>query len=548
MTTKLTIKVLGELEVLRAGEAVRLPSSKRTRALLAYLALTGRPHRRERLCELLWELPDDPRGALRWSLSKLRPIVNEDGIDRIMADRERVALDLSSVEIDLARIRGALEAAEDLPLSELRAMAGNLSSELLDGADLPQQDAFQAWLTEERADAARLRILALKRLSNHPDLEPRERYRWTRLWLDADPFDRSAVLSGASILTAMGQADEANALISRFNRHAQEAARSTIEPGYVLANGLDRNGPEHNTEARASNLGERQSGLSARQLLKHQTIGFCRARDGTRIAYATVGEGPPLVKAANWLNHLELDWDSPIWGRTFQSYADGRRFIRYDERGNGLSDWEVEDLTFDAFVQDLETVVDSLALDRFPLIGMSQGCAVSVEYAVRHPERVSALVLLSGYANGWRTNATEDEHRQREAVMTLTYHGWGQNNPAYRHIFSQTFMPMATAEELAWFDEFQRQTTSPGNAVRFLKVFADIDVRERLAAVGVPTLVLHSTRDRRVPLQFGMELAAGIPNARFVPLDSDNHIILEHEAAWRVCNDEITAFLDAHGV
>lgn len=255
-------------------------------------------------------------------------------------------------------------------------------------------------------------------------------------------------------------------------------------------------------------------------LLRHQKIGFCTSVDKARIAYATVGAGPPLVKAANWLNHLELDWQSLIWGKTFQALAARRTFIRYDERGNWLSDWDVDEISFDAFVRDLEAVVDALGLGRFPLLGMSQGCAVSVAYAVRHPKRVSALILIGGYAAGWRIGASVDERERRAAVMTLTRLGWGTNNAAYRHIFSQTFMPEGTTEELAWFHEFQHQTTSAENAVRFLDAFGDIDVRASLGAVQAPTLVLHARGDQRITLEQGRELAIGIPGARFVALDS----------------------------
>lgn len=194
-------------------------------------------------------------------------------------------------------------------------------------------------------------------------------------------------------------------------------------------------------------------------------------RDGTKIAYATIGSGAPSLKAANWHTHLEFDWQSPIWGRSFAEIAKGRKFIRYDERGCGLSDWDVEDLSFDAFVEDLETVADRLGLDRFPLLGISQGAALSIEYAVRHPARVSALILVGGYAAGWRHMVDPEEHARREAVMALTEVGWGTDNPAYRHIFSKTFMPDASAETLAWFDDFQRQTTSPRNAARFQDAF-----------------------------------------------------------------------------
>jgi pimeloyl-ACP methyl ester carboxylesterase len=182
------------------------------------------------------------------------------------------------------------------------------------------------------------------------------------------------------------------------------------------------------------------------------------------------------------------------------------------------------------------------------LLGISQGCAVSIECAVRHPERVTGLVLIGGYAAGWRILASPDEEARREAVMKLTEVGWGTDNPAYRHIFSQTFMHDAMAEEFAWFDEFRRLTASPQNAARFQEVFGHIDVRHRLAHVRVPTLVLHSIHDQRIPLDQGRSIAAAIPGARFVPLESRNNILDDHERAWRVCLEAVRQFLAEEGI
>ena len=208
----------------------------------------------------------------------------------------------------------------------------------------------------------------------------------------------------------------------------------------------------------------------------------------------------------------------------------------------------MKDLSFSAFVDDLEAVVDSLGLDRFPLLGISQGCAVSIEYAVRHPDRVTGLILVSGYAAGWKISATPEEQARRQAVRALTELGWGTDNPAYRHIFSQTFMPEATTQELAWFDDFQRQTTSPANAARFQDAFGDIDVRYLLGEVKVPTIVLHSKYDQRIPLEQGRALASAIPGAQFVPLESRNHILLDKEPAWQVCMSAITRFMREQGI
>jgi class 3 adenylate cyclase/pimeloyl-ACP methyl ester carboxylesterase len=274
----------------------------------------------------------------------------------------------------------------------------------------------------------------------------------------------------------------------------------------------------------------------------HQEIRFCTASDGTRIAYATVGKGPPLVKTANWMNHLEYDWESPIWRHLLHGLARDHRLVRYDARGNGLSDWDVGEIAFEAFVQDLETVVETAGLKRFALFGVSQGCAVSVAYAARHPERVSRLVLYGGFAQGRRKRGAE-EVAQSEAFLTLMRQGWGQDNPAFRQIFTSLFLPEGTPEQVKWFNELQRMTTSPENAVRLRRAVDDIDVTDLLPKVRAPTLVLHCRGDAVQPFSEGRRMAALIPNARFVALEGKNHLILDFEPAWRRFVDEIESFL-----
>ena len=533
MNKKIFIETLGPLSVFRDGVELALPASKKTRALLAFLSITARPHRRERLCDIFWEVPDDPRGALRWSLSKLRGVLKADNVVPIIADRERAQINLDEIEIDFTNVRKTLfDKQTVLPLSELRGMAATLEETLLDGLDLPNQPAFQSWLVAEREDARLLRLNVMRRLALHPEIDHQEAASWARRWLEIDPFSESAAEARVMTLRKVGDLDEAERVINTFTKSLSDVGtpiRTKFESHFQDANEKGREEPH-------------------RTLLRSQNIRFCKTENEVRIAYATVGSGPPIVKAANWLNHLELDWDSPIWGDLFHALAKNRTFIRYDERGNGLSDWDVQEINQEVFVKDLETVVDELGLKKFPLLGISQGCAVSIEYAVRHPERVSALILISGYASGWRIGASAEEQARREAVMTLTQHGWGGKNPAYRHIFTQTFMPDAKPEELDWFDEFQRQTTSPENAVRFQQAFADIDVRDLLAKVNVPTIVFHSRHDQRISLEQGREVASGIPNARFVPLESNNHILLGHEPAWNVVMSETERFLAEHNL
>lgn len=513
MPFELEIALLGEVRVVRDGAEMALPASRKARALLAFLVATGRPHRRERLCELFWDLPDDPKAALRWGLSKLRAVADSPERQRIVADRERVQFDLAGARVDLADMYARLRAQPLLPIAELKEILGLLDLEFLDGLDGAGSEIFDAWLTAEREDVRGARISVLRRLVTHPEMPSDAARKWLRLWREADP-------DGA-------EAHERSPVQDRPAEHAPLRGRTGSakdDPG------IDRDGV---AKARA---------------LRDQRIGFCEVRDGTKIAYATVGSGPPLLKAANWLNHLEFDWASPIWGRSFAEIARHRTFIRYDERGCGLSDWDVEDLSFEAFVEDLEAVADKLGLERFPLLGISQGCAVSIEYAVRHPERVSGLILVSGYSAGWRISTGPEEQARREAVLKLTELGWGTDNPAYRHIFSQTFMPEATASDLAWFDDFQRQTTSPSNAARFQDAFGHIDVRHRLAEVKAPTIVLHAKHDQRIPIDEGRALAAGIPDARFVPLESRNHILVDREPAWRTCIATVGRFLAENGI
>lgn len=274
-----------------------------------------------------------------------------------------------------------------------------------------------------------------------------------------------------------------------------------------------------------------------------QEIRFCASADGTLIAYAKVGSGPPLVKAPNWLNHLEFDWQSPVWRHLLRELARDHTLFRFDQRGNGLSDWDMEDISFDAFVQDLAAMVDAAGLGRFPLVGISQGCSISVAYTVQHPERVSHLIFYGGYARGRSKRGSEAEAKLAEVEQTMILQGWGQNNPAFRQYFTTLFMPDATKDQMDRFNELQRVTTSPENALRIRKANDNVDVSDLLPQIKVPTLVLHCRDDGMVPFEEGRRLAALIPDARFVALEGQNHLILENEPAWPRFIEEIRAFL-----
>ena len=275
-----------------------------------------------------------------------------------------------------------------------------------------------------------------------------------------------------------------------------------------------------------------------------QQIRFCKSSDGVSLAYATVGDGPPLVKAANWLNHLEHDWNSAVWRHWITELSRDHTLIRYDERGCGLSDWKVEEFSLDAWVRDLEAVVDSANVDRFPLLGISQGGPIAVAYAARHPERVSQMILYGSYAAGLKKrHLSEKSLDEAEVLLQLIKVGWGKEHAAFRQVFTSLFIPEATAEQANWFNELQRVSSTPENAVRMLNAFHELDVRELASELRVPTLVLHATGDLRIPFVEGRQLAALIPGARFVPLESKNHILLRTEPAWHRFLSEVRAFL-----
>lgn len=277
-----------------------------------------------------------------------------------------------------------------------------------------------------------------------------------------------------------------------------------------------------------------------------QQIRFCRSSDGVRLAFAVTGRGPVLVKAATWLNHLEHDWRSPVWGSLLTTLAGCFTLVRYDERGCGLSDRDVADLGFERWVADLEAVVDAVGAARFGVLGISQGAAIGVAYAARHPERVSHLAIHGGYARGRLVRATSLRDREEaETMIKLAELGWGRSDPAFRQFFTSQFIPTATQAQHEAFNEQQRLSTSPVNAARLMREFAIIDVRSMLAGVRCPTLITHSRGDARVPFDEGRLLAGGIDGAELLPIDSANHLLLDGEPGAPVWHEALLRFFGA---
>jgi pimeloyl-ACP methyl ester carboxylesterase len=276
-----------------------------------------------------------------------------------------------------------------------------------------------------------------------------------------------------------------------------------------------------------------------------QHIRFCKSFDGTRIAYALTGEGPPLIKAPHWLTHLEYEAESPIWRPWIEELSRTYTLVRMDARGCGLSERDAE-LSFAHYVNDLEAVIDAAGFAHISLLGHSQGGAIAVEYAARHPQRLGHLVLLGAYARGSLKRGLPPERlAELEALLKLVEVAWGGDNPAYRNLFSTLFAPGATAQQISSFSELQRRSTSPATAGRILRSFTVIDVSNSAQRLTCPTLLLHARRDTRVPFAQGVELASLIPGARFVPLESDNHVLVAHDPAFALFFDELRAFLPA---
>jgi pimeloyl-ACP methyl ester carboxylesterase/class 3 adenylate cyclase len=514
----LEIRVLGDFAVFRKGEAVDLPRSRKTRALLAYLAVTNHSQRRERLCEMFWDVPDDPRGALRWSLSKIRPIVNIKGREALVTDRNMVALQSQSIALDLRRIKAiSMRDLVSLDISELENLARLFRGGFLEDLSLARCPKFEAWRTfcinEINVFKARILQTVIDRLEG----------------------DASRALPYAHALQAMYPED--GALAATMQGVAERARNQAME---LLT-----------SKPAEERLDVAPVELSPARPKPHRSlpldIRFCTSNDGVRIAYAIMGEGPPIVKATTWMAHLQFDLESPIWRDWIEGLGAQNRLIRYDGRGNGLSDREVDDMSFETMVADLEAVVDSVQLDRFALLGISQGCAISIAYAVKHPERVSHLVLCGGYAQGWRVRGDQDEIARHAAMATLMRQGWGKDNPASRQLFTALFVPEATHEQMDWLNELQRKTVSPENAARLYEVFANIDISGLLHQVTTPTLVLHARGDQTVPHGCGRVIADGIPGAYFVTLESSNHILLAHEPAFVRLLDEVRRFTARHG-
>jgi DNA-binding SARP family transcriptional activator/pimeloyl-ACP methyl ester carboxylesterase len=567
------IRILGPLEIIEAGRPVDVPHGKARLLLAALVVNANRVVSTDRLFEVLWggRPPVSGGNTLQTYVSHLRRSLEPDRTPRqqgrIVVTREPGYLfavdpdriDAARFERLLGEARLVLRTAPDKAAAVLRAALSLWRGEpLADFTFEPFAQSEIARLTELRLTALEDRIDAELALGGHAALCG----ELAQLIREHPLRER---LSGQQMVAFYRCGRQAEALRAYADLRETLVEQLGIDPSPALVRlqqAILRQQPELNWPPTQSAApisaplpGATADKVTDKRLMppqgshdpRHkidQDIRYCLSPDGTCIAYAVAGDGPPLVKAANWLTHLHWEWESPIWSRRLHDLATDRRLIRYDQRGCGLSDWDVADFSFDAWVNDLELVVGAAGVERFPLLGLSQGGAVAIAYAVRHPERVTRLILCGAYSRGRLVRAATPQAREEAALdLDIARIGWRRDDDTFRQVFATQLLPDGTREIWDAFNDLQRMTTSIDNVVKFLDVFARIDVSRVAPQVRCPTLVLHSRGDLRVPESQAREITGLIPNSRLVLLNSRNHVLLAHDPAWQVLLTEIDHFL-----
>lgn len=279
-----------------------------------------------------------------------------------------------------------------------------------------------------------------------------------------------------------------------------------------------------------------------------QVIRFASAPDGARLAYTENGAGPALVIVGHWPSHVALDWKSPVWHHWLEGLGRFHRVIRYDSRGTGLSAAGRSAASVETWTEDLDAVIAAVGVATFTLLGMLNGGPVAIEYSVRHPERVEALVLYGTFVLGRERRGNARSQTEGQALRTLMELSWDEENAAIRQLWSARFIPGASQDQLKWFNDLQRTAAGAEAVSESLDICHHIDVTARARQVQAPTLVMHSRNDAMVPLEAGYQVASTIPGAQFLLLESDNHILLEEEPSWGVFLSAVDEFLGPHSV
>lgn len=525
---RVEIRLLGGLDMAIGGADVALAAFGRRDPLrlASYLALApGRRAHREQVVDALW--PDVALDAVANRLHKaahyLRKLIGHPGSVVLAGDTVALFPD-DDVTVDVERFERLARRTVDpaIPPDD-QAAAADAALDLYRG-DLLPHDLYEDWTFHHRQ---RLQLRARELL--------RRRRRFTEL-LALDPLDEDAHVGVMRELLRTGdragvlrQFDVLTAVLERELGVGPSAEACAVRD---LARGPAGPAPEPPAAARAASLAT-------------QRVSFCHTPDGVRLAYAVSGSGSPLVKASNWLTHLDHDWDSPVWRHWWRALSDHHTLVRYDERGCGLSDWDVDagSFTLDAWVRDLETIVDALGLERFPILGISQGGPIAIAYAARHPERVSHVVVYGTCARATWARADGERRRELTALGELIKTSWGSDRAGFRQVYDAKFLPDGPLETWRAFDELQRRSASARNAYRLWRSFGTLDCAVEARRLDVPTLILHSTDDQVWAFDEAEELHSMVAGSRLVGLPSRNHILQADEPAFATFIDEVERFL-----
>lgn len=509
------------------GQTVRFGRNKAIGLLGILATRPKRPTSRHEIASLLWSESEEAaaRTSLRQVIHAIRAEVGPNALESV--DENTLAINSDVLHADVLAFTDCATSAN---VSDLEKAAELYRGQFLEGIDL-HDDAFDDWLATERRHLEAQALSVLSRLTDHYRRTSRieDALKSAKLVLRIDPLQEDIHKQIIELHVASGAMGEAR----KHADHCRELIRNEL--------GVD---PEPDTFQALENpsLVQQMTPSSAGRI--RQTIVRVTANDGTSIACGMTGRGPTLLKTPNWMTHLAFEEHSPVWRHFLEFFSEAHRFVRYDQRGNGLSDWDCGDISFDTFRSDVDAVVDALVEEPAVVLGISQGAPIAIDFAVRRPDRVQGLILLGGFVTGM-ANRGDDAREASSAIDSLIRYGWGRDEPSLRTLYTSNLIPGGSKRQMDWYNEMMRIGTPPENAVRIRHLMSHIDIGDLLDQVHVPTLVCHALGDRVSPFAEGERLAREIPNARLVPLDSDNHIPLEHEQAWVTFSMEVRHFLES---
>jgi DNA-binding SARP family transcriptional activator/alpha-beta hydrolase superfamily lysophospholipase len=519
------LNLIGGFQCLTSdGHPVEFTLAK-DQGLIAILALSeGYVCPRSHIIDLLWSSRGDEqaRVSLRHSLWSLKKILGDGADEVLQIDRKRIGLNPDRLTSDVGQF---LELANSSKTEDIEKAVTLYKGDLLENLIIRDQ-VWDEWLTLAReslgSKLAELLCTLIDRYTT--ESRPKKLIDSGHRLVELDPFREQG---HRALMRGYAESNQRPLALKQFERCRdllQKELNSSPSPETQELFLQIKNGRSVTVQNDVETASQAEINLVAQSAVR-----YCLSDDGVSIAHAQVGKGYPLVAAGSWITHLQEDWSNPGWGHYLRHLAKDFTLIRYDQRGNGMSDWDNVDISFDKMVDDLSSVIDCYDYEKVAIFGPSQAASVSIAYAQKYPEKVSHLILYGGYSRGRRRRGDPDSAAESEALVTLIRQGWGRDNPAIRQTMTSLFMPDANQQEAAWFNEFQKTCGPAANIARFREMFDEIYVTDLLADIKVPTLVIHCVDDSVAPLSEGKLIASRIPDARFVTLNSKNHMVFEKD-------------------